>query len=250
MDQNKKDLDDSATSVVNYPLESEALIFNLCVNIFANSIGENVVSDSITAPPKEVRGTPTRDRDVRAAVLRKVLADHVADPDVLVLEELGLEHGTCRVDIAVINGAIHGYELKSDSDTLARLPQQIAVYSRALDKATLVVGERHLSHASAFLPDWWGIKVAYSGPRGAVHVATERSARFNPDISSFHVAHLLWRDEAVDILEAAGATKKELKGSRAQLYALLTQALSSSQLRLEIRAALRRRTTWRRHAQP
>lgn len=209
-----------------------------------------MVSDSIKAPPKKSGATPTRDRDVRAAVLRKVLADHIADPDVLVLEELGLEHGTCRVDIAVVNGSIHGYELKSDSDTLARLPQQIAVYSRALDKATLVVGERHLEHAATFLPEWWGIKVTHSGPRGAVHVSTERSARFNPDVSSFHAAHLLWRDEAVSILEAAGAIKKDLKGSRTQLYALLAQTLSLPQLRFEIRGALKRRTTWRRHAQP
>jgi hypothetical protein len=209
-----------------------------------------VVSDSIKAPQKRLRTVPTRDRDVRAAVLQKVLADHIADPDVLVLEELGLEHGTCRVDIAVVNGSIHGYELKSDSDTLLRLPQQIAVYSRALDKATLVVGERHLNHAATFLPEWWGIKVTHSGPRGAVHVSTERTSRSNPEVSSFHAAHLLWRDEAVAILEAAGATKKDLKGSRVQLYALLSQVLPLPQLRSEIREALKRRTTWRRHVQP
>lgn len=63
-----------------------------------------------------------RDRDVRQALHRKVLKEHHGDADTLVLDELGLRHGTCRVDIAVVNGYLHGYEIKSDSDTLERLP--------------------------------------------------------------------------------------------------------------------------------
>lgn len=188
----------------------------------------------------------TRDRDVRAAVRQKVLADHIADPNVLVLEELGLEHGACRVDIAVINGSIHGYELKSDSDTLARLPQQVEIYSRALDKATLVVGERHLGAAQVLLPNWWGIKVTCTGARGAVHVETERAAFLNPAVSPFHVAHLLWRNEAIEILETLQVPKKELRGSRAQLYALLARLLRPVELRAQVREALKRRTNWRR----
>jgi hypothetical protein len=192
----------------------------------------------------------TRDRDVRAAVRRKVLADHIADPNALVLDELGLEHGACRVDLAVINGASHGYELKSDSDTLTRLPQQIEIYSRALDRATLVVGDRHLDAARELLPAWWGIKVTTTGNRGAVHVETERLARLNPAVSPFHVAHLLWRDEAIDILERLNVPKKDLRGSRAQLYDALARLLPVGELRAHVRNALKRRTKWRRPALP
>jgi hypothetical protein len=191
----------------------------------------------------------TRDRDVRAAVLKKVLSEHVADPKVLVMEELGLEHGACRVDIAVINGMIHGYELKSDSDTLARLPQQALIYSRALDKATLVVGEKHVADAQALIPEWWGIKVSYAGPRGAVHIDGFRSAATNPDLSPFHVAHLLWKDEAISILETMNVGKKELRASRTQLYTLLVELLPVASLRAHVREALKRRTKWRHPAQ-
>ncbi len=69
--------------------------------------------------PKEA---PMRDRDVRQALRRKVLRDHIGDSSTLVLDELGLRHGTCRVDIAVVNSLLHGYEIKSDADNLARLP--------------------------------------------------------------------------------------------------------------------------------
>lgn len=194
--------------------------------------------------------TITRDRDVRAAVLKKVLSEHIADPKVLVMEELGLEHGACRVDIAVINGMIHGYELKSDSDTLARLPQQALIYSRALDKATLVVGERYMTDAKTLIPDWWGIKISYAGPRGAVHIDSFRAAATNPEVSPFHVAHLLWRDEVISILESMGVEKKELRGSRVKLYTLLAELLPVPTLREQVREALKRRTKWRRPAQP
>ena len=78
----------------------------------------------------------------------------------MILNELGLRHGRCRVDVAVVNGSVHGNELKSDRDTLDRLSFQVQTYGKVLDRATLVVGERHAEKAIAMLPDWWGIKVA------------------------------------------------------------------------------------------
>ncbi|VVE77433.1 sce7726 family protein [Pandoraea sputorum] len=196
------------------------------------------------------RISATRDRDVRDAVKRKVLADHIADPSVLVIDELGLEHGTCRVDIAVVNGSIHGYELKSDSDNLNRLPMQIQVYSRALDKATLVVGEKHLEAAMDMLPEWWGVKASRVGPRGAVHIETARASQLNPDISVFHTAHLLWRNEVIQLLEGMDVPKKVLRSNRASLYGILAELFPADVLRGHIRDALKQRANWRHHAQP
>ena len=53
------------------------------------------------------------DKDVRQAVKDKILKAHINDPSTLVIDELGLDHGRNRVDIAVINGELHGYELKA-----------------------------------------------------------------------------------------------------------------------------------------
>jgi len=38
------------------------------------------------------------------------------------LHELGILNGATRIDIAVITGQIEGYELKSERDTIQRLP--------------------------------------------------------------------------------------------------------------------------------
>lgn len=187
----------------------------------------------------------TRDRDVRAAVLRKVLAEHIADPNVLVVEELGLQHGLCRVDIAVVNGFLHGYELKSDSDTLDRLPAQVEAYSHAMDRATLVVGEQHLSSVEKLLPAWWGIKVAAVGKRGGILIQTHRQVGMNPSVSAFHVAHLLWRPEVTKILQARGVDRKRLRGNRRELYRIAADTIPLSELRQLVRESLKSRTTWR-----
>ena len=93
-------------------------------------------------------------------VLRENLdRKHVADRNTLIVEELGLCRGTARVDIAVVNGQLSGYEIKSDRDTLSRLPAQMATYSRVFDTMTAVVAERHLGSTKAIIPDWWGVQV-------------------------------------------------------------------------------------------
>lgn len=191
----------------------------------------------------------TRDRDVRAAVHRKVLAEHHEDPNTLVLEELGLQHGRCRIDIAVINGKLHGYELKSDADTLERLPSQELVYSKVMDKVTLVIGEKHSQNAKDLIPEWWGIKIAAQGVRGAVHLSNERPSLMNPSIDPFSLAQLLWRPEALEILRRLGVPDIQLRGNRATLYAMLSDYLDLPDLRKIVRDCLKARENWRRPLQ-
>nr|MBA2702680.1 sce7726 family protein [Blastocatellia bacterium] len=83
------------------------------------------------------------DKQLRHAVKTKVLERYAGDPETRILDELGLRHGAARIDIAVVNGILHGFELKSDMDSLKRLPHQVQIYSSVLDKVTLVVGRRH-----------------------------------------------------------------------------------------------------------
>jgi hypothetical protein len=191
-----------------------------------------------------------RDRDVRQALHRKVLREHHGDANTLVLDELGLRHGACRVDIAVVNGYLHGYEIKSDSDTLDRLPAQVTVYNLVLDRATLVVGERHLQKAQPLLPDWWGIKVVVAGPRGGISFETAQPFQMNPNIDSLAVAELLWRPEVVEILRQLGAPQSLLKKPRGVLYRHLAETVPLKELRSVIRQQLKARIRWRGHRPP
>ena len=196
------------------------------------------------------KGFVVRDRDVRQALHSKVLKEHHRDANTLVLNELGLRHGACRVDIAVVNGSLHGYEIKSDSDTLARLASQVAVYSLVLDYATLVVGEAHAHSAKPMVPSWWGVTVATKGPRGGIKFCIEQMNELNPSIDNLALAELLWRPEVVEILKARGADAKLLKEPRGILYKHLAEVVELHELRDLIRQRLKERRRWRGHRPP
>ncbi|MEW6532345.1 MAG: sce7726 family protein [Thermodesulfobacteriota bacterium] len=186
-----------------------------------------------------------RDRDVRQALHQKVLIDHHGDSNTLVLDEFGLRHGTCRVDIVVVNSFLHGYEIKSDADTLYRLPNQVSVYSLVFDRVTLVVGKTHIEKVKDLIPDWWGIKVVTAGPRGSLVFETFRPVNMNPSIDPVALAELLWRPEAVKILQERGLSGAVLRKPRASLYQCLAQTLALEDLRRVIRHCLKVRERWR-----
>lgn len=93
-----------------------------------------------------------RDFDVRGAVrtwLRALYAD-----DSRIVEEMGVWSGSVRIELAVINGELHGFELKSERDTLARLHDQAELYNQVFDRMTLVAANRHYNNAVSKIPNW------------------------------------------------------------------------------------------------
>ena len=186
------------------------------------------------------------DKDVRQAVKDKILKAHINDPSTLVIDELGLDHGRNRVDIAVINGELHGYELKSDSDNLLRLPQQSMTYSSIMDKVTLVVGEKHAQEAINIIPDWWGIKIATMNHRGSVNIVTYRRNKKNKDIDPFELSKLIWKEEALALLAIKiNVDWRIRKLTRKDIYKLIVDTFSLDEIRDNTRAILKSRINWR-----
>jgi F420-0:gamma-glutamyl ligase-like protein len=186
-----------------------------------------------------------RDSDLRAALLRRLDRRHSHDAKTLILQELGLRHGAARVDIAVVNGSLHGYELKSDSDSLVRLARQALVYGSVLDRVTLVVGRRHAEEAVGMVPAWWGVEVARVGPRGGLLFSCVRRAKNNPSQDPVAVAKLLWREEALELLQQLGAAEGFGSKPRAAIYARLAEVADPDEIRSRVRDRLRNRTGWR-----
>jgi hypothetical protein len=185
------------------------------------------------------------DPQVRAAFHKHVLQEHWKNPDALVIDELGICHGYARVDIAVVNGQIHGFEIKSEVDSLCRLGHQVHVYSAVLDRVTLVTHDRHLQKALTLIPEWWGIKVASQGRRGGISFTNIRRAEKNTAISPIALVESLWRPEVVDALEKRNAFGK-LKGkSKSVLYDRLLEVVSLDELRGLVRHYLKARRNWR-----
>jgi hypothetical protein len=179
-----------------------------------------------------------RDSDVRAVVRKNLREKHGNDPDTRIVEEMGVWSGAVRVDIAVINGKLLGYELKSNSDTLDRLPRQIEIYGKIFDRMTLVVGDRLAPKALKLIPGWWGCVVAsMDGAHVALH--SEREPRRNPGLDLTILVQMLWKDEAIAILEKYGLADGWRSRRAADVGNRLLSELSFKHLAEEIRSALK-----------
>ncbi len=139
------------------------------------------------------------DADVRPALRVHLWTKHAREPDTVVIEEFGLCRGQVRVDLAVVNGLLHGYEIKSDRDSLRRLAGQADFYGRVFDRATLVAGRRHLAGALDIVPAWWGVLRIDPGPRGP-RFTTLRRGRKNPRRDPRSLVELLGLDDAIALL--------------------------------------------------
>lgn len=187
----------------------------------------------------------TNDLMIRVLLRTILKAKHSKDKKVRIIEELGVHHGNARVDIAVVNGIMHGYEIKSDLDTLLRLPEQIKVYNSVFNKMTLVVGKSHLYEAIKMVPDWWGIIVAKADRNGVTTFNTIREEENNTNQNKLSVAKLLWREEALGILEKMDEANGLHSKSRDLIYIKLSSALDQQTLNKKVRETIFFRTTWR-----
>ncbi len=184
-----------------------------------------------------------RDRDIRTALHNRLSAEH--GPGTQYVDELGI-CGAVRVDVAVLNGIFSGYELKSDRDTLRRLPVQVEVYSKVFDRATLVVGASHHAHARTlgFLPDWWGVIVA-SNTMNGVLLEEDRPSTWNEHVDPEALSQLLWRQEMLEELEMRGLEVGFKSKPRGVLAQVLARELPIDELRATVRHRLKTREGWR-----
>jgi len=181
-----------------------------------------------------------RDSDVRGAVRGWLGAKYAADPTTRIVEEMGVWSGTVRVDVAVINGRLIGYELKSNSDTLDRLPRQAEIYGKIFDRMNLVVGDRHADKAMEVIPPWWGCMVATMRD-GAVNLRWKRRPRSNPGLDPLILVQMLWKEEAVSILEKYGLADGWRSRRAGEISQRLLSELPFRKLSDEIRSVLKSR---------
>lgn len=191
-----------------------------------------------------------REYDVRQALYECEIQRIVAqDPSTLVIDELGLMQGKYRIDVAVINGRLHGYEIKSASDNLDRLAAQQASYSQIFDRMTLVADERHVARAVKIIPSWWGL-IAVSMRDGQPFLNEIWPSRQNYSIEPLSLCQLLWREEALQILADLGLDHSVRTKSRKLMWQLLAAVLTLDELRAAVSQKLKNRTGWRSRSSP
>lgn len=152
-----------------------------------------------------------KDRDIRDLTLKELYQKHEGEKNTKIINEMGLINGQSRVDIAVVNGILHGYELKSESDNLLRLPQQIQNYNKIFERMTIVVDRKYVDAVGEIIPEWWGIKTIKKNKTGLITLKKGRKVKTQDEEA---LLNLLWKEEyngLIDLLEYPKSYKKMRK---------------------------------------
>ncbi|MBI3145482.1 MAG: sce7726 family protein [Pseudogulbenkiania sp.] len=185
-----------------------------------------------------------RDYEIRTALKMHLAEMHSGEPDTLIVDELGLCQGLTRADVAVVNGQLSAFEIKSDADTLVRLTTQIDQYSRVCDRVTIVLGPKHVAAAKAIVPDWWGIWTV-SEVRDRITIKKLRKGRINRSVDAASLVQFLWKEEAFGLLEKYQRSQGLKSKPKKALWDRLVDTLPIDTLRDEVRVTLKTRTGWR-----
>lgn len=185
-----------------------------------------------------------RDIDIRKTLLKSFQKQYRNDTDTLIISELGLCQGNARIDLAIINGSIHGYEIKSEKDTLIRLSGQQDIYNKVLDFVTVVASSRHLSKIEKLVPNWWGIVEAkYKNNKSTI--VEVRPCKENATVDPSALVQLLWRDEALDILKKRNLHKGIASKPRHIIWSRIVECLPLDELRFMVTEKIKSRQYWR-----
>lgn len=184
-----------------------------------------------------------KDTCIRQILRETELLHFFEDLDSKVVEELSLPVAKARIDMAVINGALHGYEIKSASDTLQRLPAQIEAYTKVFDYLSIVTESKYEVKILNCIPEWMGVFLCEE-KGGVKSILQLRAPILNNNKESFYLAKLLWRDELLECL-----AENNIPFRKKDRNWLLCEALSSN-LDIEniskiVRTKLKLRTDWK-----
>ena len=149
------------------------------------------------------------DSEMREALFTYLDAKHAK---IRIIDEKVI--GKSRADImAVTDGIIIGYEIKSDLDTYARLKTQVRNYNKYFDVCYVVVGKSHQKGVIKHIPEFWGVLVV-SEEDGQVNVFELRSADMNPKDTIANKLSLLWKNEIQNIAVRNGLPKYSNKNKK------------------------------------
>lgn len=147
--------------------------------------------------------------------IRSALLDRMRSPNRWIRSEVGMEKRI--LDVLLVeeqgtgDGVFHGFEIKSEVDSLKRLsdqthrtrfgvkvkPGQASAFSRVCDRMTLVCHTSHVPEviSDRLIPQWWGILSAHRSQTGSVVFTEVRPCMDNPSLGWNDVAKLLWGSE-------------------------------------------------------
>lgn len=186
--------------------------------------------------PQTQARTMLRDGDIRRALEESLVLEHRELGDTAIIHEMKVYRPTARVDVAVVNGEIAAFEIKSDVDSFSRLKDQVAAYNAVFDRVSIVTTPRQLKLARQKVPCWWGISIS-----DGRSISVKRKAKDNPHRVIESLLFSLSRAELVAVLQANDAARGHSTRCMAELVSTATQRIAEDKIRSSCRDVLKLR---------
>lgn len=186
-----------------------------------------------------------KDFEIRNSLHNQFLTHYKNDPDSIVVDELQVCNGNAIVDLAVINGSLIGFEIKSSADNLSRLNNQILFYNKVFDYMTIVTNKNHIDGILKHTPVWWGIWL-FEYKKNEIKKTEIRKPKFNTDTDAFSISQFLWKEELIDLLYKKELDIKMKNKRRWILWQYISESICLSELKNEVRGYLKLRQDWKK----
>lgn len=183
------------------------------------------------------------DSDIRKILYSDFLQEKkfIKNPeDTIIIDEFSGGYSTARIDISVLNGSFHGYEIKSERDTLERLPNQIEYYRKIFEYITIVTTEKYIEKISQIVPDFFGIFIVQKN-RNGLKLKKIKSPKKNKNIDYWELSKLLWKDELKEILKE-NKIKKVSSLTRLELTKKVAENIPSNIIKKFVLMKIKNRT--------
>lgn len=177
--------------------------------------------------------------------LRNWVSQHLcSDSSDAMIDELGFVNqqagrsvdATFRADLALANGRLVGFEIKSGADTLKRWQAQCIAYYNVFDEVWLCTHGRHLEKALGITPK--GVGILLMDDLGGV--AVMRPAVLNTRVNAYDLSGLLWREDLDELCEDHDVPTKK-RETKAQLRVRVSQSLPIEYIRVSVLRRLKAR---------
>ena len=185
-----------------------------------------------------------KDIDIRIELKNTLLSQFKYDENARVVEELGLCQGAAKIDVAVINGSLLGYEIKSEQDTLLRLPNQMHIYNKVFDYINIVVNEKHYAAIKEVIPEFWGI-ICVRKIENDFKLEERKPAQKNMGVDAISMLQLLWKEETLLLLEKEGLLKGMKSKPRKDMWEKIANSLPKEKVNEYVRQFIKSRSKWR-----
>jgi hypothetical protein len=182
--------------------------------------GSALVRDVFDTALSALRRAGNRDEYVyRAAITEKILLGVHSLRTASMLTEFRVADR--KADLVILNGTATAYEIKSERDSLARLPWQLEAYSRVFPKLVVIAAENHVPRILSQTDCNVGVYALSN--RNQISVARETVMDFSK-LCPLTISRSLRASECTTILQNLGTAVPDVPNTR--LRGALEEAFS------------------------